>query len=77
MAQQQNYSLEALGKRDALPNPFVIDRPTANPTPSIDGPAPVADTKPPAPADESAKQLCAALLKRIDAAAREPNIAHA
>lgn len=43
MAQQQNFSLAALAKRDALPNPFVIDRPTANPTPSADGPAPAAD----------------------------------
>lgn len=43
MAQQQQFSLEALAKRDALPDPFVIDRPTANPTPSINGPAPVAD----------------------------------
>lgn len=43
MAQQQNFSLAALAKRDALPNPFVIDRPTANPTPSVAGPAPAAD----------------------------------
>ncbi len=41
--QQQNFSLEALAKRDALPNPFVIDRPTANPTPSGTGPAAIAD----------------------------------
>lgn len=41
--QQQNFSLAALAKRDALPNPFIIDRPTANPTPSADGPAPSAD----------------------------------
>lgn len=31
--QQQNFSLEALAKRDQLANPFVIDRPTTNPTP--------------------------------------------
>jgi HK97 family phage portal protein len=31
--QQQNFSLEALAKRDTLANPFVIDRPTTNPTP--------------------------------------------
>jgi len=36
--QQQNFSLEALAKRDSLPNPFVIDRPTANPDPSTGGP---------------------------------------
>lgn len=41
--QMQNFSLEALSKRDALPNPFIIDRPTANPTPSADGPPAVAD----------------------------------
>ena len=43
--QQQNFSLAALAKRDALPNPFVIDRPTANPTPSPTGPAATADPK--------------------------------
>lgn len=43
LSQQQNYSLAALAKRDALPNPFVIDRPTTNPTPSPEGPAAVAD----------------------------------
>lgn len=34
MIQQQNFSLAALAKRDALPNPFVIDKPTSNPTPA-------------------------------------------
>jgi len=28
MIQQQNFSLAALAKRDALPNPFLIDKPT-------------------------------------------------
>jgi len=41
--QQQNFSLEALAKRDSLPNPFVIDRPTANPDPSVSGPPANAD----------------------------------
>jgi HK97 family phage portal protein len=41
--QQQNFSLAALDKRDSLDNPFVIDRPTSNPTPSQEGPAAVAD----------------------------------
>jgi HK97 family phage portal protein len=41
--QQQNFSLSALAKRDALPNPFVIDRPAANPSPSSAGPAVTAD----------------------------------
>lgn len=36
--QQQNFSLAALAKRDALPDPFIIDRPTSNPTPSVGGP---------------------------------------
>jgi hypothetical protein len=29
--QQQNFSLEALSKRDALPDPFVITTPTRTP----------------------------------------------
>jgi HK97 family phage portal protein len=33
MIQQQNFSLAAIAKRDALPNPFVIDKPVSNPTP--------------------------------------------
>jgi HK97 family phage portal protein len=52
--QQQNFSLEALAKRDALENPFVIDRPTTNPTPSAGGPAATAD-----PAEDPAKQAAA------------------
>lgn len=43
LIQQQNYSLPALKKRDSLPNPFIVDKPTSNPTPSADGPAPTAD----------------------------------
>jgi HK97 family phage portal protein len=39
LMQQQNFSLSALAKRDALPNPFVIDRPTTNPTPDGTGSA--------------------------------------
>lgn len=34
--QQQNFSLDALAKRDALPNPFVVDTPTSTPTPAVD-----------------------------------------
>ncbi len=41
--QQQNFSLAALAKRDALANPFVLDKPTSNPTPSADGPPVTAD----------------------------------
>lgn len=41
--QQQEFSLAALAKRDALPNPFVLDKPTTNPTPSAEGPPPVAE----------------------------------
>jgi HK97 family phage portal protein len=40
--QQQNFSLEALAKRDALPNPFVIDQPTTTPDPAVE-PSPAAD----------------------------------
>lgn len=40
--QQQNFSLEALAKRDALPNPFVVDKPTSTPDPAVD-PVPSAD----------------------------------
>lgn len=43
MAQQQNFSLAALAKRDALPNPFVIDRPTSNPAPTAAGDVATAD----------------------------------
>jgi HK97 family phage portal protein len=35
--QQQNFSLAALAKRDALDNPFVLDKPISTPTPSADG----------------------------------------
>jgi HK97 family phage portal protein len=41
--QQQNFSLEALAKRDSLPNPFVLDKPATNPTPDTTGPAVTAD----------------------------------
>lgn len=41
--QQQNFALSSLAKRDALDNPFVIDKPTTTPTPSAAGPAPTAD----------------------------------
>lgn len=43
--QQQNFSLEALAKRDTLANPFVIDRPVANPTPDGGGSASEVDPK--------------------------------
>lgn len=51
MAQQQNYSLAALAKRDASDNPFVQTVPTKIPDPPTDGnaPAPAA----PAPDDEN------------------------
>ncbi len=66
--QQQNFSLEALAKRDALPNPFVIDRPTANPTPSVDGPAPTADptADPAAKAAEETALLLATFTKELE-----------
>lgn len=39
LAQQQNYSLEALAKRDALPDPFATSKPAA---PALDVPKPEA-----------------------------------
>jgi HK97 family phage portal protein len=59
--QQQNYSLSALSKRDALPNPFVIDRPTTNPTPSDYGAPAAAD--PAVQADQAAKSTTQFLAK--------------
>jgi phage portal protein BeeE len=50
-SQQQYFSLEALAKRDALPNPFVIDKPTSNPTPDTPAGTPAAE------ADQTAKAL--------------------
>lgn len=41
--QQQDFALSDLAKRSKLPNPFVIDRPAPNPTPSTEGPADEAD----------------------------------
>jgi HK97 family phage portal protein len=66
MAQQQNFSLAALAKRDALPNPFVLDKPTSNPTPSADGPAPVADPSADPNGDAAARDFAVAFLKSID-----------
>lgn len=63
MLQQQNYSLAALDKRDSLPNPFVIDRPTTNPTPSPEGPAPTAD-----PAKDLSDALIAKFLREAHTA---------
>lgn len=62
--QQQNFSLEALAKRDALPNPFVLDKPTANPTPSTDGPPAVAD--PGAKAALEVSRLLATMTKELE-----------
>ncbi len=55
--QQQNFSLEALAARDDLENPFVIDKPTTNPTPSADGPAAVADPSSQVDAQAAEKQM--------------------
>lgn len=41
--QQQYFALSDLAKRSELPNPFVIDKPTPNKTPSEAGPAATAD----------------------------------
>jgi HK97 family phage portal protein len=64
--QQQNFSLAALAKRDALPDPFVLDKPTSNPTPSADGPAPVADPSADPNGDAAARDFAVAFLKSID-----------
>ena len=50
---------DSADRTDALPNPFLIDRPTANPTPSPDGPPAVADPS----ADQAAKAFTEALIK--------------
>lgn len=39
LAQQQNYSLAALAKRDAMPDPFAPDATAPEPTPAPDAPA--------------------------------------
>lgn len=65
--QQQNFSLAALAKRDALPNPFVIDKPTSNPTPSSDGPAPTADPNAQQLVDKIIARLKTATPEEIDA----------
>lgn len=56
--QQQNFSLEALSKRDKLPDPFVLDKPTSNPTPSTQ---PVA-ADPAEPAPDAVKSVDDAIL---------------
>lgn len=80
--QQQEFSLAALAARDALPNPFVIDRPAANPTPSATGPAATADPTSPAasapPADPgAAKSIDAeAFAKALIVRFEEAELAH-
>jgi HK97 family phage portal protein len=74
LAQQQNFSLAALAKRDALPNPFVIDRPEANPTPSTAGPAVTADPEA-NPAKAMVISLTADEIEREAAAALEMELA--
>ncbi len=49
--QQQMFSLDALAKRDALPNPFIIDKPTSTPDPD-----PAAVTVTQLPDDSAAKE---------------------
>lgn len=66
--QQQNYSLEALAKRDAKADPFAVDKPTTTPTPSADVVAPVADAS--APAKEIDLTHAATLIAGISAKAR-------
>jgi hypothetical protein len=49
--QQQNYSLEALAKRDALPDPFATAKPPA--------PTPPPPANPPADSDADVEELAA------------------
>ncbi len=44
--QQQQFGLASLAKRDALPNPFVVDQPVSQPTPTVEDPAAVEDEPP-------------------------------
>lgn len=62
--QQQNYSLAALAKRDALPNPFVLDKPTPTATPSAAGEAATVDPA----ATEAAAKFMQHLKKGFDLA---------
>jgi HK97 family phage portal protein len=62
--QQQNYSLEALAKRDAQADPFAPAKPPAPPPMSAgpaDQPPPPKDQAPPAPAKDIAAQFTRAL----------------
>ncbi len=64
-SQQQNFSLEALAKRDALPNPFVLDKPATNPAPSATGPAATVD--PATQSDAAAKAVFEFETKALEA----------
>jgi len=57
--QQQNYSLDALARRDAKDDPFSPGKPAAPAAPAA--PAPAADAAPPAANDDTAAQAMAAL----------------
>lgn len=70
--QQQNFSLQALAKRDALDNPFVIDRPTANPTPSADGNADQADPAAKGISEEELDEAFALVRKHIGSVSGNP-----
>lgn len=59
--QQQNYSLEALAKRDAQPDPFGTAAPAAPPAPAI-----AEDEED--PPEDGAQKLLTALIKRFEAA---------
>jgi HK97 family phage portal protein len=65
--QQQNYSLEALAKRDAQANPFAPATPPAPPQP------PAADNKPPEPAPKPtpAKNIAQQFTRALQAIHRE------
>ncbi len=71
LAQQQEFSLEALSKRDAPPNPFVVDKPVSTPTPA-EPETPTTPAPDPAEADDKAyradvtKHMLIALAREVE-----------
>lgn len=72
LSQQQNYSLAALAKRDALPDPFIITTPSRTPDPNAqadpaasvnDGGDPAASTE---SSDQAAKDAAAKAMQLIE-----------
>jgi HK97 family phage portal protein len=68
MMQQQNYSLEALAKRDAQADPFAPNTP---PAPKVEPQPPPTDQQPPPPAKAFSNEDIAALLAEMKDFARD------